>query len=62
MVSFIKDLFSWLPPEITPWVSIAFALFGILILFLVIKLLIALFKIQRDIFGGLISKVVSFFV
>ena len=22
MVSFIKDLFSWLPPEFTPWVSI----------------------------------------
>lgn len=59
---FIYATFSWLPMPLYLIVCTIFICFWVIILFQAIKVIIQLFQFLKDIFGGLIAKVVSFFV
>lgn len=59
---FINTAFSWLPTPLYLLVSAVFTFFLMIILFKAIKVVMELLKFLKDIFGGLIAKVVDFFV
>lgn len=59
---FISATFSWLPMPLYLIVCAIFVCFSVIILFQLIKVVIQLLEFLHKIFGGLIKKVVSFFV
>lgn len=59
---FIYSTFSWLPMPLYLLVCTIFMFFLMIILFQAIKVIIQLLQFLKEIFGGLIAKVVSFFV
>lgn len=59
---FFKACFGWLPLPLYLLVSTVFVIFAVLILIEVIKLIITIFNFLKDVFGGLLTKVVDFFV
>lgn len=54
--------FSWLPVPLALLVSAVFSVFLLIILFQAIKVIVELLRFLMDIFGGLIAKVVGYFV
>lgn len=60
--TFIKSTFGWLPTPLFALVGAVFVFFLMIILFKAIKVIIQLLQFLKDIFGGLIAKVVDFFV
>lgn len=59
---FIYAAFSWLPTPLYLLVIAVFTFFLMIILFQAVKVIISLLQFLKDIFGGLIAKVVEFFV
>lgn len=62
LFSFMKACFGWLPLPLYLLVNVVFTIFAVLILIEVIKLIITIFNFLKDVFGGLLTKVVDFFV
>lgn len=62
LFSFMKSCFNWLPLPLYRLVSTIFTIFAAMILVEVIKLLIMIFNFLKDVVGGLLTKVVEFFV
>lgn len=62
MFHYFASCFGWLPPGLSLLVGAVFFLFSIVILIAVVKILIKILTILKDIVGGLFAKVVSFFV
>lgn len=62
LFGFMKACFNWLPLPLYLLVSTVFTIFAVLILIEVIKLIITIFNFVKDVFGGLLTKVVDFFV
>lgn len=60
--SFISATFGWLPGPLAALVGAIFAFFSMIVLFKAIKVIIDLLQFLASIFGGLIKKVVAFFV
>lgn len=60
--SFINATFGWLPAPLFALVGAVFAFFSMIVLFKAIKVIIDLLQFLATIFGGLIKKVVGFFV
>lgn len=58
----IYAAFSWLPASLYLLVYAVFTFFLMIILFQAIKVIIQLLQFLKEIFGGLIAKVVDFFV
>ena len=62
LFGFIKSCFSWLPVPLYLLVCAVFTVFAVIILFEVIKLIFTILGFLKDLLGGLITKVVDFFV
>ena len=62
LFAFMKSCFNWLPLPLFFLVSTVFTIFAVLILIEVIKLIITIFNFLKDVIGGLLAKVVDFFV
>lgn len=62
LFGFMKACFNWLPLPLYLLVSTVFTIFAVLILIEVIKLIITIFDFVKNVFGGLLTKVVDFFV
>lgn len=58
----IYAAFSWLPAPLYLLVCAIFVFFWVIILFQAIKVIMQLLQFLMDVFGGLIAKVVTFFV
>lgn len=61
MLDFIVHCFDWLPVPLRLLVGGVISFFVVMILIEIIKVLFKLFQFLKDVFGGLISKVVAFF-
>ena len=59
---FIYATFAWLPLPLYLLVCAVFMFFWVIILYQAIKVIMQLLQFLMEIFGGLIAKVVAFFV
>lgn len=61
LFGFMKACFSWLPVPLYLLVCTVFTIFAVLICIEVIKVIITVLNFIKDVFGGLLMKVVDFF-
>ena len=62
MFLLMKACFSWLPLPLYLLVSAVFSIFIIIVVIDLLRLIIEVIKFLKDLLGGLIAKVVGFFV
>lgn len=62
MFDLMAATFMWLPTPLYLIVSACFSLFSIIILVEIIKVVFTLFQLLSAVLGGLLGKVVRFFV
>lgn len=58
----MRAAFSWLPLPLYLLVGAVFTVFLLIVLFHAVKVIVELLRFLLDIFGGLIAKVVGYFV
>lgn len=62
MFHYVKECFSWLPLPLEILVRTIFCIFAAIILYEVLKIIIDIFRIGKDIISGLVRLVVEYFV
>lgn len=58
----LKMGFSWLPDALVFLVGAVCAIFSLSVLIRIVKLIVELINFVKNLFGGLLSKVVGFFL
>lgn len=61
-IGFMKAAFSWLPLPLSLLVGYVFTVFILVVLFQAIKVIMEIVGFLVNIFGGILAKVVTFFV
>ena len=61
-LAFMKSAFSWLPVPLSLLVGYVFTVFLLVVLFQAIKVIMEIVGFLANIFGGILAKVVGFFV